>query len=153
MFLGGLVFLTCVMTSFHGINNDKESTINMHAKVTFRELGCFLSWLKVSHLVLSSRKSVEFSITNGAILLLSAGAKNGAKRAVILFLKPLNSSHPLVALPERKDPNCIADVSWDSSSAQRPEIPFYQAFNFTVRWRVNTYRNPIQSFMPFDEQL
>lgn len=42
-------------------------------------------------------------------------------------------SHPLIVLPEGKDPNCIADVSWDFlSSAQRLEIPFYQAFDFPV---------------------
>jgi len=32
-------------------------------------------------------------------------------------------SHPLMALPERKDPYCIADVSWDLGSAQRLAIP------------------------------
>lgn len=91
MFLGGFVFLTYVITSFHSINNDKERAVNIHAKVIFRELDCFLSLLKISHLVLSSCKSAEFSITNGVMLLLSAGAKNTAQRAIILFLKHLNS--------------------------------------------------------------
>lgn len=91
MFIGDLILLTYVTTSFHGKNNDKERAVNRHAKVAFRELDYFLSLLKISHLVLSSRKSAEFSIMNGVILLLSAGAKNSAQSAVVLFLKCLHS--------------------------------------------------------------
>lgn len=69
---------------------------------------------------------------------MSPGAKNAALRAVILFLKQIPDTtegmvlHPLVALLERKDPNCIADGSLDLHSVQRLEIPFYQAFDFLV---------------------
>lgn len=84
-FLGDLVFLTYVVKNFHSINNDEERALNIYGKITFRELNCFLSWLKIC-LTLSSRKSAEFSLIDGRILLLSAGAKNAAQRAVILFL-------------------------------------------------------------------
>lgn len=42
-----------VTASFYGANNDRKRTVNIYAKLTFRELDCFLSCLKISDFILN----------------------------------------------------------------------------------------------------
>lgn len=89
MALGGLVFLAYVTASFYGANNDTERTVNIYAKLTFRELNCFLSCLKISDFILNSIKSAEFSDTNWVILPLSAVEQRSGPESYNIILKTL----------------------------------------------------------------